>query len=403
MNKPLSGIRVLDMSRILAGPWCGQHLADLGAEVIKIEHPERGDDTRGWGPPYLGDTNFSAYYLCANRGKKSVGVDISKPEGQELIRQLTKKSDIVLENFKVGTLKRYGLDYNSLKKVKPDIIYCSITGFGQDGPYANRAGYDFLLQGMGGLMSITGNPDDKLGGGPVKVGVAVTDVFTGMYAATSVLSALIKRDRTGEGSFIDLSLLDVQVGILANQASNYLTSGESPGRLGNAHPNIVPYQAFATENGHIILTVGNDSQFRSFCEVAGRVDLADDERFVTNKGRVINRETLVPELEQVIKCKSSEFWLNQLEKVGVPCGPINDMENVFANPQVQHRGMKLTMPHPEAGEVGLVSNPVRIDNEPMNANSVPPGLGEHTISVLEELIPERKGQMNQLREQGVIA
>ncbi|OZG70002.1 CoA transferase [Hahella sp. CCB-MM4] len=402
MNKPLAGIRVLDLSRILAGPWCSQHLADLGAEVIKIEHPERGDDTRSWGPPYLDGTQDAAYYLSANRGKKSVAIDISKPEGQELIRELVQHCDVVLENFKVGGLKRYGLDYESLKGVKPDLIYCSITGFGQDGPYSNRAGYDFLLQGMGGLMGITGKADDEPGGGPVKVGVAVTDLFTGMYAATSILSALIGRDRTGEGTWIDVALMDVQVGVLANQALNYLTSGRSPGRLGNSHPNIVPYQAFETADSHIILAVGNDNQFQRFCKVAGIPELAQDERFATNRGRVENRATLVPELEALIKTQPSSFWLQELEKEGVPCGPINTMEQVFADPQVQHRGMQISLPHPSAGEVDLVSNPVRFNHHHLNAEQAPPGLGEHTAGVIERLLPERKEQINELREKGVI-
>ncbi|KEA64645.1 L-carnitine dehydratase/bile acid-inducible protein F [Marinobacterium lacunae] len=402
MDKPLSGIRVLDLSRILAGPWCTQHLADLGAEVIKIEHPVRGDDTRGWGPPYLGDTQEAAYYLAANRGKQSVAIDMAQPEGQALILDLARKSDVVLENFKVGGLKRYGLDYESLKAVKPDLIYCSITGFGQDGPYANRAGYDFLLQGMGGLMGITGKPDSEPGGGPVKVGVAVTDLFTGMYAATSILSALIGRDRTGEGAHIDLALLDVQLAMLANQAMNYLTSGRSPGRMGNAHPNIVPYQAFATADGHIILAVGNDGQFRRFCNVAGVASLADDERYATNRARVEHRAELVPKLERLIAEQTSAFWLESLEQEGVPCGPINSIEQVFDDPQVCHRGMKITLPHEEAGEVNLVSNPVRFDNRAQNAGTAPPRFGEHTDQVIERLLPEQCDRLEALRAKGVI-
>ncbi|MET4163389.1 crotonobetainyl-CoA:carnitine CoA-transferase CaiB-like acyl-CoA transferase [Marinobacterium sp. MBR-111] len=402
MDKPLTGIRVLDLSRILAGPWCSQHLADMGAEVIKVEHPERGDDTRGWGPPFLADTHDAAYYLSANRGKQSVAIDIAQSEGQALIRDLVLHCDVVLENFKVGGLRRYGLDYESLKTVKPDLIYCSITGFGQNGPYANRAGYDFLLQGMGGLMGITGKPDSEPGGGPVKVGVAVVDIFTGMYAATSILSALIARDRTGRGAHIDVSLLDVQVGVLANQALNYLTSGVSPARLGNTHPNIVPYQAFATADGHIILAIGNDSQFQKFCAVAGAIEIAQNERFASNRGRVENRSVLVPQLEQIISRQPSDFWLHALEQQGVPCGPINNMEQVFTDPQVQHRGIKITLTHNEAGEVALVSNPVRFDNQQMNSHQAPPGLGEHTTQVLERLLPERKAQLDALRHKGVI-
>jgi len=353
MNKPLEGIRVLDLSRILAGPWCSQHLADLGAEVIKVEHPERGDDTRSWGPPFLNETHEAAYYLSANRGKRSIAVDIARSEGQALIRELAATCDVVLENFKVGGLKRYGLDYESLKQVRPDLVYCSITGFGQNGPYAKRAGYDFLLQGMGGLMDITGQPDSEPGGGPMKVGVAVVDLFTGMHAATSILSALIGRNRTGQGTYIDLALMDVQVSMLANQALNYLTSGESPGRMGNSHPNIVPYQAFATADGHIILAVGNDAQFQSFCEVAGVPQLATDERFAINCERVLNRELLIPQIEKLVRAQPSKFWLDALEREGVPCGPINNIEEVFADPQVQHRGMKMHMEHPDAGEMSL--------------------------------------------------
>jgi len=402
MNKPLEGIRVLDLSRILAGPWCSQHLADLGAEVIKIEHPERGDDTRGWGPPYLNENHEAAYYLSTNRGKRSVAVDIAQPEGQALIRELAASCDVVLENFKVGGLKRYGLDYESLKQVRQDLVYCSITGFGQNGPYAKRAGYDFLLQGMGGLMDITGKPDSEPGGGPMKVGVAVVDLFTGMYAATSILSALIGRSRTGEGTYIDLALMDVQVSMLANQALNYLTSGESPGRLGNSHPNIVPYQAFPTADGHIILAVGNDAQFSRFCKVAGAPELAEDERFAINRNRVQNRTLLVPQIERLIRAKPSRFWLDELESEGVPCGPINSIGEVFSDPQVQYRGMEMRMEHAEAGEMSLVSNPIRFDSEPLNADLPPPKLGEHTSSVLSELLPDREEYLNALRIKGVI-
>jgi crotonobetainyl-CoA:carnitine CoA-transferase CaiB-like acyl-CoA transferase len=402
MHKPLAGIRILDLSRILAGPWCSQHLADLGAEVIKVEHPERGDDTRSWGPPYLNEAHEAAYYLSANRGKRSIAIDIAHPEGQALIRELVPSCDVVLENFKVGGLKRYGLDYESLKQIKPDLIYCSITGFGQNGPYANRAGYDFLLQGMGGLMDITGRPDGEPGGGPMKVGVAVVDLFTGMYAATSILSALLGRNRTGEGTWIDVALMDVQVGVLANQGLNYLTSGKSPSRLGNSHPNIVPYQAFATEDGHIILAVGNDAQFQRFCEVAGVPLLASDDRFATNRSRVQNRELLIPQVERLLRAKPSNFWLEVLEKESVPCGPINSIEQVFADPQVQHRGMKLRMAHPEAGEMSLVSNPIRFNDKHLNADAPPPKLGEHTQDVLSQVFPDREDYIESLRSKGVI-
>lgn len=402
MHKPLAGIRILDLSRILAGPWCSQHLADLGAEVIKVEHPERGDDTRSWGPPYLNEAHEAAYYLSTNRGKRSIAIDIAHPEGQALIRELVPSCDVVLENFKVGGLKRYGLDYESLKQIKPDLIYCSITGFGQNGPYANRAGYDFLLQGMGGLMDITGRPDGEPGGGPMKVGVAVVDLFTGMYAATSILSALLGRNRTGKGTWIDVALMDVQVGVLANQGLNYLTSGKSPSRLGNSHPNIVPYQAFATEDGHIILAVGNDAQFQRFCEVAGVPLLASDDRFATNRSRVQNRELLIPQVERLLRAKPSNFWLEVLEKESVPCGPINSIEQVFADPQVQHRGMKLRMAHPEAGEMSLVSNPIRFNDKHLNADAPPPKLGEHTQDVLSQVFPDREDYIESLRSKGVI-
>ena len=402
MDKPLAGIRVLDLSRILAGPWCSQHLADMGAEVIKVEHPERGDDTRGWGPPYLEGTQEAAYYLSTNRGKHSIAVDISQVEGQGLIRELVASCDVLLENFKVGGLKRYGLDYKSLKQIKPDLVYCSITGFGQNGPYAKRAGYDFLLQGMGGLMDITGRPNEEPGGEPMKVGVAVVDLFTGMYAATSILSALIGRDRTGKGTWIDIALMDVQVSMLANQAMNYLASGQSPQRMGNAHPNIVPYQAFETADGHIILAVGNDTQFQRFCEVAGLPDLALDERFLSNQSRVQNRKLLVPRIASLILTKPTRFWLEALEREGVPCGPINTIEQVFADPQVQHRGMQMTMPHADAGEVHLVSNPVRFNDRAMNSESPPPKFCEHTQRVLSELLPERDEYFNALRSKGVI-
>ncbi|MET4161116.1 crotonobetainyl-CoA:carnitine CoA-transferase CaiB-like acyl-CoA transferase [Marinobacterium sp. MBR-111] len=402
MDKPLAGIRVLDLSRILAGPWCSQHLADLGAEVIKVEHPKRGDDTRSWGPPYLKDTREAAYFLSANRGKESVAIDIAHPEGQQLIRELASQVDVVLENFKVGGLARYGLDYGSLKAVRPDLIYCSITGFGQDGPYAERAGYDFLLQGMGGLMSLTGQPESVPGSEPVKVGVAITDLFTGMYAATAILSALLQRDRTGDGAWIDLSLLDVQVGVLANQAMNYLTTGISPERMGNAHPNIVPYQVFPSADGHIILAVGNDTQFQRFCEVAGIPELADDSDYATNNSRVENREQLIPQLSACIAKHPSAFWLDELEKVGVPCGPINNLAQVFADPQICHRGMRIERQHPVAGTVPLVSNPIRFNGHALNAETAPPALGEHTLEVLQRLLPNQDSRLDQLKIEGVI-
>lgn len=399
--QPLKGIRVLDLSRILAGPWCSQQLADLGAEVIKIERPNEGDDTRHWGPPWLGNTQEAAYYLSANRGKQSVTIDMATPEGQQLLHELVKHCDVVLENFKVGGLKKYHLDYDSLKAIKPDLIYCSITGFGQSGPYAQRAGYDFMIQGMGGLMSLTGAPDSD-GGEPVKVGVAFVDIFTGLYAANAIMAALFQRERTGEGTYIDLALLDVQVGVLANQALNYLTSGKVPQRLGNAHPNIVPYQAFATQDGHLILAVGNDAQFKRFCEIAGKAELGTDERFTTNALRVANRQVLIPIVADLVKQKTTDEWLQVLETVGVPCGPINTLDRVFADPQVQYRGLELQYDHPLVEKVKLVSNPIRFNNEPLNAPTAPPLLGEHTQRVLEQWLQLSPEQQAELKAKGVI-
>ncbi|WP_114417977.1 CaiB/BaiF CoA transferase family protein [Marinospirillum perlucidum] len=388
--KPLEGIRILDLSRILAGPWCTQQLADLGAEVIKIERPEKGDDTRHWGPPWLKNSEEAAYYLSCNRGKKSVTLDIASQEGQETLIALLEHCDVLVENFKVGGLKKYGLDAASLRQQFPQLIYCSITGFGQDGPYAQRAGYDFMIQAMGGVMSLTGLPDDQPGGGPVKIGVAFADVFTGMYASNAILAALFQRQQTGEGTHIDLSLLDVQVGVLANQGLNYLTSGQVPQRLGNAHPNIVPYQAFATQDGHMILAVGNDGQFQRFCQEAGCPELAEDPRFSSNRSRVANRQELIDLLLPLLKSRKTQEWLDALEPLGVPSGPINNLEEVFADPQVQHRGMAITRPHPQAGEVSLIGNPIRFDGENLNAATAPPLLGEHTQAVLSELLG--KGQ-----------
>ncbi|WP_020680096.1 CaiB/BaiF CoA transferase family protein [Marinobacterium rhizophilum] len=401
--QPLKGIRILDLSRVLAGPWCGQQLADLGAEVIKIEHPSRGDDTRAWGPPWLEGSAESAYYLCANRGKKSVAIDMAHPNGQQLIRQLVRECDAVLENFKVGGLKKYGLDYASLKQEKPDLIYCSITGFGQDGPYAHRAGYDFMIQGMGGLMSLTGRPDAEPGGGPVKVGVAFADIFTGMYAANAVLAALFQRERTGLGTHIDLALLDVQVAVLANQSMNYLCAGQMPTRLGNAHPNIVPYQAFATKDGHLILAVGNDAQFRRFSEVAGCAQLADDARFSTNQARVIHRAELIPQLQAIFPGRTTHDWLAALEAVGVPCGPINNLQQVFDDPQVEHRGLRFDLPHATAGQVPMVGNPIRFDGQPLNAATAPPTLGQQTDQVLQQQLGLSPAECLRLRERGLIA
>ncbi len=397
---PLSHIRVLELSRVLAGPWSAQTLADLGADVIKVERPGAGDDTRAWGPPWAGDQ--SAYFLSTNRGKRSITIDFERPEGQELVRRLAAQADVVIENFKVGGLVKYGLDYDSLKAVNPQLVYCSITGFGQTGPYRNRAGYDFMIQGMGGLMSITGQPDGEPGGGPVKVGVAVTDIFTGLYATIGIMGALAHRDRTGEGQQVDLALLDVQVAVLANQAMNCLVGGTPPQRLGNAHPNIVPYQAFATRDGHIILAVGNDGQFAKFCTVAGRPELARDERYATNPARVANRKELVAVLEEVIRGRDSHDWLGALEAVGVPCGPINDLAAVFADPQVQARNIRQDLPHPTQGSVPTVASPIRYSATPLVHDTAPPTLGQHTDAVLVDSLGLGEADIASLREKGVI-
>ncbi len=403
MAGPLSHIRVLDLSRVLAGPWAGQTLADLGAEVIKVERPDGGDDTRSWGPPFLTDesgqpTADAAYFLSTNRGKKSVTIDFTLPAGRELVCRLAERSDILLENFKVDGLAKYGLDYASLKQVNPGLIYCSITGFGQTGPYRERAGYDFLIQGMGGLMSITGETD----GEPMKVGVAIIDVMTGMYASTAVLAALAHRERTGEGQHIDLSLLDVQVATLANQAMNYLVSSTAPQRLGNAHPNIVPYQALATADGYIILTVGNDGQFRKLCRIAGCAELAEDPRFASNATRVANRKVLIPLLEQALRQHNSSEWISLMEAAGVPCGPINDIAEVFADPQVNSRQMRIELDHRNAGKIPLVGSPMKFSQTPVAYRQAPPLLGEHNVEVLGGWLGLSKQEQRELSKAGVI-
>lgn len=407
MAGPLNHLRVLDLSRVLAGPWAGQTLADLGAEVIKVERPGVGDDTRAWGPPFLCDaggrpTTDAAYFLSANRGKKSVSIDFTRPAGQELVRRLAEQSDILLENFKVGGLARYGLDYDSLKKINPRLIYCSITGFGQTGPYRHRAGYDFLIQGMGGLMSVTGEADGEPGGGPMKVGVAIVDIFTGMYASTAVLAAIAHREQSGEGQHIDIALLDIQVATLANQAMNYLVSGEEPQRMGNAHPNIVPYQVLATADGHIIMTVGNDRQFGSFCAVAGLPALAGDPRFNSNAGRVENRKVLIPILEQALHQRRSKDWIALLEEAGVPCGPINTLAEVFADPQVIARQMRIEMEHRSGGKVALVGSPLKFSKSPVEYTQAPPVLGEHNAEIFGERLGLSAQQRQELAEQGII-
>lgn len=403
----LSHLRVLDLSRVLAGPWAGQILADLGAEVIKVERPGSGDDTRAWGPPFLKDaagenTSEAAYYLSANRNKRSVTIDFTQPEGQRLVRELAAKSDILIENFKVGGLAAYGLDYASLKALNPNLIYCSITGFGQTGPYAKRAGYDFMIQGLGGLMSITGRPEGEEGAGPVKVGVALTDILTGLYSTVAILAALAHRDQGGAGQHIDMALLDVQVACLANQAMNYLTTGVPPRRLGNAHPNIVPYQDFPTADGDFILTVGNDKQFRKFAEVAGQPQWADDPRFATNNLRVTNRAQLIPLIRQATVFKTTAQWVEQLEQAGVPCGPVNDLSQVFEDPQVRHRGLAIEIPHFLAGKVPQVASPIRLSETPVQYRNAPPLLGEHTQAILSDVLGLGEADIVHLREVGVL-
>ncbi|MBC3907489.1 CaiB/BaiF CoA transferase family protein [Undibacterium umbellatum] len=403
----LGHIRVLDLTRVLAGPWCAQNLADLGAEVIKVERPGSGDDTRTWGPPYLRDaegnnTTEAAYYLAANRGKQAITVDIATPEGQQIIRELAAKSDVVLENYKVGQLKKYGLDYESLKLVKPDLVYCSITGFGQDGPYAHRAGYDFIVQGMGGFMSLTGERDDLPGGGPQKAGVAIADLMTGMYSTIAVMAALTHRDRTGEGQYIDMALLDVQVAMLANMNMNYLASGNAPKRWGNAHQNIVPYQTFATSDGHIIVAAGNDGQYKKFVQIGGLPELADDPRFSTNPQRVEHRDVLVPILANMVRLKSKQEWISMLEEAGVPCGPINKLNEVFEDPQVLARQMQIKLPHPTAGQVKLVASPMKLSATPVTYSSAPPLLGQHTQTVLTDVLGYDAHQLQALKTKNII-
>lgn len=388
---PLTGIRVLDLSRVLAGPWASQMLGDLGADVVKVERPDVGDDTRAWGPPYAKPVDASntskgeaAYFLCANRNKRSITIDLSLPEGQALVRRLAQKADVLIENFKVGGLAQYGLDYASLSQQNPRLVYCSITGFGQTGPYAERAGYDFLIQGMGGLMSVTGKPESEAGGGPQKVGVALTDIMTGLYATIAIQGALAERARSGLGQHIDMALLDVQVACLANQAANYLIGGKVPSRMGNAHPNIVPYQEFPTADGDMILAIGNDQQFAKFCEVAVVSEFARDVRYATNSARVANRAELIAALRRVTVTRSTADWMAALESAAVPCGPINRIDQVFADPQVQARGMVSTMRHSSVGDIALVRNPIRYSETPVKTTLAPPSLGEHTEGVLRD-------------------
>ena len=407
MAGPLAGIRVLDLTRVLAGPWAAQNLADLGAEVIKIERPGAGDDTRGWGPPWMKDgggrdTAESAYFLSVNRNKKSVTLDISKPEGQQIARELALKSQVLIENYKVGTLKRYGLDFDSLKDKNPGLIYCSVTGFGQDGPYAPRPGYDFIFQGMGGLMSITGERDGQPGAGPQKVGIAITDVLTGMYASVAILAAITHRERTGEGQYIDAALLDTMVAFNANQIVSYLCSGKIPVRWGNAHPQVVPYEVFPTADGHIILAIGNDGQFERFCEVAGAPALAQEARFKTMSQRIIHRGELIPLIAELMRTRTKREWIEQLEAATVPCGPINNMKEVFEDPQVRHRKLRVDMPHPLGGVAPVVASPVRLSETPVEYRLAPPMLGQHNEEVLKGLLGKSDAEFTRLKATGIV-
>lgn len=397
MSGPLSHVRVLDLSRILAGPWAGQTLADLGANVIKVERPKVGDDTRSWGPPFLKNkngeqTNMSAYYLCANRGKRSIEVDLSTNEGQEIIRELATHSDILLENYKVGTLAKYGLSYSDLKKINPKLIYCSITGFGQSGPRKDQAAYDFMIQAMSGLMSITGEQDQLPGGGPQKVGIPIVDLMTGMYASNAVLAALAKRNETGEGDYIDIAMLDVMVGSLANRGMNYLVSGKLPQRTGNQHPNIQPQDVFKCRDGHIVIVVGNDNQYIKFCTIIGLPELATDQRFINNSLRVKHVDTLLPIIQKVMLQKDVQEWTEEFEKANIPCGPINTVEDVFNDPQVKHRERLFQVQHSDLGKIPQLKSPIQFKNASFLNDKPPPQLGQHT----EEILAEIK-QLNQIK------
>lgn len=402
---PLSGVRVFDLTRILAGPTCTQLLGDLGADIIKVEKPFVGDDTRTWGPPYVKDrlgkdTTESAYYLSANRNKRSVTIDLSQPAGIELAKKFIEKSDVLIENFKVGGLAKLGLGYENIRKQFPHLVYCSVTGFGQTGPYAPRAGYDFLAQGIGGIMSITGAPE----GEPVKVGVGIADVMTGMYASTAILAALRHRDATGEGQHIDTCLLDTQISWLINEGTNYLISGEIPKRLGNEHPNIVPYKVFSTSDGYVILAIGNDRQFRDWCAAAGADDLKDDERFKTNPLRIKNREVLYQKMPSFMERKTTEEWLSKMEEVKVPCSPVNNIEQVFDDPHVKHREMKIEMDHElsGSGKVPLIGNPLKLSATPPQYRRPPPTLGQHTEEALSEILGLNSQEIKELRDKGAI-
>ena len=407
MPGPLSHIRVLDLSRVLAGPWAAQNLGDLGAEIIKVERPGAGDDTRGWGPPYLKDadgqdTPEAAYYASVNRNKKSVTLDIGKPEGQAIVKELAAKCDVLIENYKLGTLARYGLDYETLRKSNPRLIYCSVTGFGQDGPYAPRPGYDFIFQGMGGLMSITGERDGEIGAGPMKVGIAITDVLTGMYASVAICAAITHVERTGQGQYIDMALLDTIVAFNANQAVSYMASGNIPQRWGNAHPNVVPYEVFATSDGHLILAVGNDGQHARFWNVAGRPEIAADPLFKTNSQRIINRRALIPLIAEVMATRTKAEWIAQLEAATVPCGPINNMQEVFEDAQVNHRGLRVDMPHALGGVAPVVASPMRFSETPVEYRISPPLLGAYNEEIYQGLLGKSAAEMEKLKGAGIV-
>jgi len=403
----LAHIKVLDLTRILAGPWATQNLADMGAEVIKVERPRVGDDTRAWGPPFLKDaegreTADSSYFLSANRGKKSITVDLAAPEGQQIIRELAREADVVVENYKVGTLARYGLGYDDLRALNPRLVYCSITGFGQSGPYAALPGYDFVFQGMGGLMSITGLPDDEPGGGPIKSGIAITDLLTGMYASTAILAALEHRNVSGEGQYIDMALLDCVVTINSYQAINYFLSGKIPQRMGNAHSNMVPYQVFRCREGDVIVAVGNDAQYRALCEVIGRPELATDPRFTSAGQRNRNRDALIPQIAEAMLTRTMTEWVERMEAANVPCGPIYNMQQVFEDEQVRHRGMQLSLPHGAGVQAPGLANPIRLSATPIQYERAAPTLGEHTEAVLRDKLGFDDARLDSLRAKGVI-
>lgn len=407
MTSALSHIRVLDLSRVLAGPWCTQNLADLGADVIKVERPGAGDDTRAWGPPWIvgpdgAPAADSTYYAAANRGKRSIAIDIARPEGQALVRALATASDVLIENFKVGDLARYGLDYASLAPANPGLVYCSITGYGQDGPDAHKPGYDFVFQAQGGLMSITGERDDRPGGGPQKVGIAIADVLTGMYASIAILAALNHRSVTGRGQYIDMALLDCIVALGGNQVTGYFASGKVPHRYGNAHASLVPYEVFETADGHVVIAVGNDTQWQRCCEELGRADLAADERYTTTTGRILGRDALTAEIAATLKTRTTADWIVALEARGVPCGPINDYAQVFEDPQVKHRGLRVDLPRGDGGTVATIASPLRLAGTPPRYDRAPPLLGEHTAEVLADLLGKSPEEIESLRDSGVV-